>query len=135
MGNWPFNTAYASEYGLEATVSRFGAIEQVERWIYAGIPVIVSVAWNNSAGGQQLAEAPLTWSHGHLLVVRGFTASGDVIVNDPGAGSNAAVPLVGARHEFSRAWFQNPNSSGGIVYLIHPAGWATPGSYAAEGSW
>lgn len=134
-GNWPFNTAYASEYGLEATVSRFGAIEQAERWIEAGIPVIASVAWDNSVGGQRLAGAPLTWSDGHLLVVRGFTASGDVIVNDPAAGSNAAVPRVYERDDFSRAWFRNPNSSGGIAYLIHPAGWATPGSYAAEGSW
>ena len=68
-------------------------------------------------------------------MVRGFTASGDVIVNDPAAGSNAAVPRVYERDEFSGAWFQNPNSSGGIAYLVHPAGWAAPGSHAAGGDW
>jgi hypothetical protein len=103
-GNWPFNTAYASAYGLEATVSRFNSIEQAERRIHAGIPVVASIAWDNRLSGQQLSGAPLTWSNGHLLVIRGFTATGDVIANDPAAGSNAAVPRVYKRNQFSRAW-------------------------------
>ncbi len=47
-GNWPFNTAYASAYGLEAAVSRFSSIEQVERWTEMGVPVVASIAWDNS---------------------------------------------------------------------------------------
>lgn len=134
-GNWPFNTAYASAYGLEGTVSRFAQIEQVERWIDAGIPVIASVAWNNNHSGQRLSGAPLRVSYGHLLVIRGFTRSGDVIVNDPAGADDSKVRRVYDRAEFERAWLRNPYSSGGAVYLIHPRGWATPGSYAARGSW
>jgi Peptidase_C39 like family len=134
-GNWPFNTAYASHFGLEATVSRFGQIEQVERWIDVGIPVVASIAWDNRVSGKQLSGAPLTWSDGHLLVIRGFTSSGNVIVNDPAASSNSGVLRVYDREEFSRAWLKT--GSGGVVYLVHPRGWRIPYSYAAaaQGSW
>jgi Peptidase_C39 like family len=131
-GNWPVNTAYASHFGLEATVSRFGQIEQVERWIDAGIPVIASIAWDNRVSSKQLTGAPLTSSDGHLLVIRGFTSSGDVIVNDPAASSDSGVPRVYDRQEFSRAWLQT--GSGGVVYLVHPGGWRTSYPYAARGS-
>jgi hypothetical protein len=123
-GNWPFNTAYVSAYGLEGTVSRFGQIEQVERWIDVGVPVIASIAWDNRLSSKQLTGAPLTWSDGHLLVIRGFTSSGDVIVNDPAASSDSGVPRVYDRDEFSRAWLET--GSGGVVYLVHPRGWRMP---------
>ncbi len=134
-GNWPFNTAYASRFGLEAAVSRFGAVEQAERWVAAGVPLVASIAWDDGVDGRGLAGAPLARSDGHLLVVRGFTASGDVVVNDPAAPDDAGVPRVYERGELSRAWLTNPGSSGGIVYLVYPSGWPTPGPEAARGSW
>lgn len=126
-GNWPFNTAYASLRGLEAAVSRFGAVEQAERWVGAGVPLVASVAWDNRVGGQELTGAPLARSDGHLLVIRGFTASGDVVVNDPAAPTAAGVRRVYERGELSRAWLTNPHSSGGVVYLAYPPGWPAPG--------
>ncbi len=132
-GNWPFNTAYASAYGLESTVSRFSSIEQVERWIDTGVPVIASVAWDNRSSGSRLSGAPLQRSGGHLMVIKGFTRSGNVIVNDPAASSNAGVPRVYNRAEFSRAWLRT--GSGGVVYLVHPKEWRTPYTWAARGSW
>lgn len=132
-GNWPFNTAYASAYGLESTVSRFSSIEQVERWIDVGIPVVASVAWDNRYSGTRLSGAPLPRSGGHLMVIKGFTRSGDVIVNDPAASSNAGVSRVYNRAEFSRAWLRT--GSGGVVYLVHPKEWRTPYTWAARGSW
>jgi hypothetical protein len=134
-GNWPFNTAYAAAYGLEGTVSRFSSIEQAERWTRWGIPLIASVAWDNRQASTRLSGAPIPVTQGHLLVIRGFTASGDPIVNDPAASSNAAVPRVYDREELERAWMRNPNSSGGVVYLVYPSGHATPPTYAANGSW
>jgi hypothetical protein len=131
-GNWPFNTAYASAYGLQATVSRFSSIEQVERWIEMGVPVVASIAWDNSSGEQQLSGAPLTSSDGHLLVIRGFDSSGNVVVNDPAGGDDSQVRYVYPRDEFTRAWFWG---SGGIVYLVHPRGWSTPDRAHALGSW
>ena len=78
-GNWPFNTAFAATQGLEAVVDRFSSVEQLQGEIAAGRPVVVSVRFK--AG--ELASAPVASTTGHLFVVRGFTAAGDVIVNDP----------------------------------------------------
>lgn len=116
-GNWPFNTAYASAYGLRATVSRFSSIEQVERWIDSGVPVVASIAWDNRYGEQTLSGAPLTSSAGHLLVILGFDSSGNVIVNDPAGSDDSEVRRVYSRDEFARAWF---SGSGGIAYLVYP---------------
>ncbi len=132
-GNWPFNAGYASSLGLRASVNRFGSLPQIERWIHAGIPVIASIAWNNNASGTRLTGAPIPVSSGHILVIRGFTRSGDMIVNDPAASSNSGVTRTYDRAEFARAWLKT--GSGGIVYLVYPNGHGTPGSYAAHGSW
>lgn len=113
-GNWPFNVGYASAFGLGGSVNRFGSLVQVERWIEAGVPVVASVSW----GSGQLSGAPLPASNGHLLVVRGFTRSGDVIVNDPAANSNSSVPRVYDRTQFFNAWMRG---SGGVVYLVYPS--------------
>jgi len=131
-GNWPFNTAYASAYGLEAAVSRFSSIEQVERWTEMGVPVVASIAWDNSYGDQQLLGAALTSSDGHLLVIRGFDSSGNVISNDPAGGEDSQVRRVYRRDEFARAWF---SGSGGVVYLVYPEGWSIPDPAYAQGSW
>jgi len=48
-------------------------------------------------------------------VIIGFTASGDVIANDPAATSDATVRRVYGREAFERAWI---GGSGGVVYLI-----------------
>jgi hypothetical protein len=44
-GNWPFNTAYAAEYGLEAYVTRLRSFTEAEEFIRAGIPLIISVSF------------------------------------------------------------------------------------------
>ena len=112
-GNWPFNTAYASSFGLKASVNRFGSLGQVERWVAAGVPVVASIAWKSG----QLSGAPIPESEGHLLVVRGFDLSGNVVVNDPAGRDDSRVRRVYRRDEFARAW---ASGSGGIAYLIYP---------------
>ena len=72
-------------------------------------------------------------SSGHLLVIRGFTRSGDVIVNDPAADRNTGVRRVYQREEFRKVWFGR--GSGGVAYLVHPEGWHVPGRTQAHGSW
>jgi hypothetical protein len=131
-GNWPFNTAYASALGLEAAVSRFSSIEQVEHWTEMGVPVVASIAWDNGYGNQQLSGAALTSSDGHLLVIRGFDSSGNVVTNDPAGGDDSQVRRVYRRDEFARAWF---SGSGGVVYLVYPVGWSIPDPAYAQGSW
>jgi hypothetical protein len=128
-GNWPFNTAYAASYGLEASVNRFSSLGQAELWTSKKVPVIASISW----GRGDLTGAPIPASSGHLLVIRGFTRSGDVIVNDPAAASNSGVRRVYRRDEFRKAWLEN--GSGGVAYLAHPEGWPVPGRTQAHGSW
>jgi hypothetical protein len=94
--------------------------------------VVASVAWENSSGERQLSGAPLTWSDGHLLVIQGFDSSGNVIVNDPAGSDDSEVRRVYPRDEFVRAWF---SGSGGVVYLVYPAGWSTPDTAYSQGSW
>jgi hypothetical protein len=119
-GNWPFNTAFAAANGLHGKVARLVSLAEVEPWTAAGVPVIASIRF----GAGELAGAPiLTALGGHLLVVRGFTANGEVLVNDPAAASDAGVPRRYDRLQFERVWLGGSN---GLVYLIYPPGWSVP---------
>lgn len=112
-GNWPFNTAYAARYGTDSFVTRLHNLRDAEAFIKAGIPLVASIAFPR--GG--LDGAPISSTPGHLLVIRGFTAGGRVIVNDPAAGSNSTVRRIYSRSQFERAWLKG---SGGVVYVVRP---------------
>lgn len=118
-GNWPFNTAFAASHGLTAYVTRFYSLTDVQRWVQARVPIAISIAF--APGG--LPGAPIPSTDGHLLVVRGFTRTGDPIVNDPAAGSDAGVQMVYPRAALQRAW---QRGSHGTAYVIYPAGWRVP---------
>jgi hypothetical protein len=126
-GNWPFNTAWAASHGYEAYVTRLGSMSQVEQWIKAGVPVIVSYAY----GRGELPGSPYPASGGHIGVVRGFDAKGNVIVNDPAAPSNARVRVVYNRAIFESLWLKH---SRGTVYLVYPKGHPIP-TKNGNGSW
>lgn len=126
-GNWPFNTAWASTYGLGGYVTRMGSMVQIEEWISAGVPVIISYAF----GAGELPGTPISSSDGHIMVVRGFTETGDVVVNDPAASSDAGARIVYDRQKLEDLWLTH---SGGTVYLIYPWGHGVPND-KAHGSW
>ncbi|MEJ7834084.1 MAG: peptidase C39 family protein [Nocardioides sp.] len=111
-GNWPFNTAYAAPLAGKAFVTRLRSLREAEDLIVAGIPVIVSISF--SAG--ELTGAPISATDGHVLVVVGFTDSGDVVVNDPAASASAGVRRIYDRAQFENAWLP---TSGGTAYVIH----------------
>jgi hypothetical protein len=111
-GNWPFNTAYASRFGLDARVLQLGSLNDAERYIAAGVPLVASISHAPGALPGFLNNAG---TNGHLLVIIGFTAIGDVIANDPAAASDATVRRVYGREAFERAWI---GGSGGVVYVI-----------------
>ncbi|SIQ66159.1 C39 family peptidase [Micromonospora avicenniae] len=130
-GNWPFNTAYAASFtGLEGRVTRLHSLDEVERFIAAGIPVVTSQSFLAS----ELDGANYGTS-GHLFVVVGFTADGDVIVNDPASSSNEVVRNVYQREQFEQIWLRTKRinasggvsgGSGGVAYLIKPVDKAWP---------
>lgn len=116
-GNWPFNAAYASHYGLNGEVRQYDSLVPLEYWVKRGVPTVVSIAWNNKSKNPKmhLDGADIDSTGGHLMVVRGFTADGDVIANDPASPTNAAVKHVYKRQQFEYLWL---HASAGVVYLI-----------------
>ena len=118
-GNWPFNAAYAASRGLVADVTQLHNLAEAEPFVRAGIPLVASVAWNSNK-----LDGGIKSTNGHLLVIEGFSADGSkVIVNDPASLDDSVVKHLYDREQFERAWIP---ASGGIVYLIRPAGWPTP---------
>ncbi len=117
-GNWPFNIAYAANFGLQGSVMHFSNFASVEPWIAAKVPLAISVAF----GPGELAGSPISSSPGHLIVVRGFTSTGDVIVNDPAVQADG-MALTYQRAQLERAWQQG---STGIAYVVYPSHWHTP---------
>jgi hypothetical protein len=111
-GNWPFNTAWAASLADHAFVTRLRDLREAEAFVTAGIPLVASVAY--PAGG--LPGAPTHATKGHLVVIRGFTGTGDVVTNDPAAPTERSVRRTYDRTAFERAWLRG---SGGTVYVIH----------------
>jgi hypothetical protein len=114
-GNWAFNTAYAATRDLVAFVTRLRSLAEAEAFLAAGIPLIMSLAFDKD----ELTGAGYD-TKGHLMVLIGFTESGDPIVNDPASHrieSDAAVRTIYRRDEVETLWLR---SSGGVVYVIHP---------------
>ncbi|GAA5142745.1 peptidase C39 family protein [Nocardioides marinquilinus] len=125
-GNWPFNTAYAAPRAGKAFVTRLRSLREAERFIAAGIPLVASVSF----GSGELDGAPIGSTAGHLLVIVGFTQSGDVVVNDPAAETRKGVRRTYDRGQLEDAWL---NGSGGLVYVIrdtaHPLPKRSPGNW------
>ncbi|HEV2294332.1 MAG TPA: C39 family peptidase [Tepidisphaeraceae bacterium] len=111
FGNWNRAVQHAGSLGLDAWIARYRTWDQVKREIAAGRPVIASIRFERGTFPSALYDS----TAGHLLVIRGFTKEGDVIVNDPARqkGGDGAVYKAA---EFARAWFDN----GGVAYIIRP---------------
>jgi hypothetical protein len=111
-GNWSFNTAFAGSFdGMRAYVTRFSDISELEDWIAAGIPVIISARWDLLQDGR-----PDDFN-GHLSVCRGFTENGDLVINDPWTDITVeSVRHIYKRENVRRAWKTSHNT----VYLVYP---------------
>ncbi len=125
-GNWPFNTAYAANHADHAFVTRLRNLREAERFVRAGIPVVASVAF----GRGELDGAPISSTNGHLMVIVGFTATGDVVVNDPAAPRNRGVRRTYDRGQFENAWLPK---SGGLAYIIRTDARKLPAN--SPGNW
>jgi uncharacterized protein YvpB len=126
-GNWPFNTAYAGQYpGMRAYVTRLEDVSELEDWVGAGIPVIISVSsylTNSRTNGPD---------NGHLITCVGFTDNGDVVVNDPGVSvkRNVRARRVYTRENVAKAWKKSKNA----VYLIYPESARIPVNRLGDGA-
>ena len=127
-GNWSFNAAWAATLAGHAFVTRLLDLRDAERFVDAGIPLVASVAYPRGA----LRGAPTRGTDGHLVVIRGFTADGDVVTNDPGAPTERSVRRTYDRGQFERAWLDGP---GGLVYVAHRDDQALPPRPAGAARW
>ncbi|HEY1977191.1 MAG TPA: C39 family peptidase [Candidatus Baltobacteraceae bacterium] len=110
-GNWSFNAAFSGSLGLRAVVGHFRNLDHAQRLIERNLPLVLSYSW---APGE-LPGAPIERSDGHLVVLTGFTSTGDCAVNDPAA---PHVRAVYPRAAIERIWQRN----NGVAFVIAPAG-------------
>jgi len=115
-GNWSFNVAYAGSLGFDARVMRFSSLAGLEPWIAAGVPVALSLGWDEGAG-RPLPGAPIPKSRGHLTRLVGFDGRGDAVMNEPASKDPAGVRRTYPRAFLEARWLE---SSGGTAYLISP---------------
>jgi len=108
-GNWAFNVAYASRFGLRAFVAYLRDLAHARAFLTAGVPLALSIAWEKG----ELDDPPLPESDGHIVVLRGFDANGDPIVNDP---AQVTIRVTYPRAQFERLWLAH----GGVAYVIAP---------------
>ncbi|MEI9960000.1 MAG: C39 family peptidase [Limisphaerales bacterium] len=112
-GNWPFNTAFAGSFnGMRSYVTRLDDLAEVEDWIAAGIPVILSARWDWLLPGRPFDN------DGHLIVCIGFTENGDVVINDPATRleKGESVRRIYKREDVIHSWTKSHNT----VYLVFP---------------
>jgi hypothetical protein len=126
-GNWPYNTAYAATFpGMNGFVTRLRSLTEAERFIAAGIPLVASI--NGTLKGSDFGK-----TSGHLLVISGFEADGDVISDDPAAyAGNSGVRRVYDRANFEKVWL---GGSAGIVYVIYRDGTTLPAHMGPNPNW
>lgn len=121
FGNWAFNAAYAGKRGLTCYVAYLNSLADLKREIAQGYPVVAAVWYRSSEAVDQplpvLHGAPIDYTDGHLVVVRGFKVRNGreyVLVNDPAGGDDAAVYREYAADEFAAAWVN-------VAYILRPA--------------
>jgi hypothetical protein len=112
FGNWGRAVARAGELGLDAWVTRFRNWDAVKTEIARGQLIVASIRFRPG----EFPSAVLPETTGHLIVIRGFTPAGDVIVNDP-ASRERGNGAVYRAEELARAWFDH----GGVGYVIRRA--------------
>jgi hypothetical protein len=109
-GNWTRAIQGAYTFGVAGYLTRVSAWRDVERSIAIGEPLVASIA----AGPGDLAGAPYAETAGHLIVIAGFDADGNVLVADPAAESEAGGVRSYTRAELEKCWI----ARGGTAYVF-----------------
>jgi hypothetical protein len=109
FGNWARAVAWAGENGFDAWVTRYRNWDQVKATLAQGQPIIASIRFDKG----QCPSFVLKQTDGHLIVIRGMTRQGDLIVNDP-VSRDKGNGAVYKASELAKAWFEH----GGVGYII-----------------
>lgn len=112
-GNWPRNIQTAAAFGVPGFLTRISDWTQVQELFEQGLPIIASI----QVAKGELPEAPYPSTAGHLIVLTGFTAEGDVHVNDPACGTEVEGRRVYSRKYLTNVWLSR---TGGTAYILLP---------------
>jgi hypothetical protein len=110
-GNWPRNIQAAYEFGVPGSLVRMQSWWEVGKILETGQPIIISIR----AEKGDLRGAPYESTEGHLIVLRGIDAFGNLIVNDPACGTAEDGKRVYRRSDLTKVWLQATN---GTAYLL-----------------
>jgi len=110
-GNWPRNIQAAYEFGVPGSLARMQSWWEVGKILESGQPIIISIR----AEKGDLRGAPYESTEGHLIVLRGIDAFGNLIVNDPACGTAEDGKRVYRRSDLTKVWLQATN---GTAYLL-----------------
>ncbi len=109
FGNWARGVAQAGEHGLNSWLTRVRSWEEVKSYIAEGTPLIASIRF----GEGEFPSNVMSSTSGHLILIRGMTEEGDLIVNDP-ASPSRGDGVVYVAEELANAWW----GRGGVTYVI-----------------
>lgn len=109
FGNWARAVAWAGENGFDAWVTRYRNWDQVKATLAQGQPIIASIRFDKG----QCPSFVLQQTDGHLIVIRGVTNQGNLIVNDPASREKGNAAIYKSS-ELAKAWFEH----GGVGYII-----------------
>jgi hypothetical protein len=111
-GNWQWAIEAAWLHRCPGALVFFRHWSQVLGCLRIGLPLAASIKFPQ--GKVELPGAPIGHSGGHLIVIRGLTPEGEVLVNDSAAKTVSGVPRSYPLVPLSRAWF----GFSGMGYLI-----------------
>lgn len=110
-GNWSFNVAYSGTLGFRASVVHLFSLDHAMRFIERDLPLAISYHWREG----ELPGTRIAHSDGHVVVLTGFTDTGDCALNDP---AHPDLRVVYPRSAIERIW----QRSGGVAYAVAPVG-------------
>ena len=109
-GNWTFNTAYANARGLDACVTQFKRLSQLDEYVTPDSLVLATIGY----GPGELTDAAIAQTAGHLVVICGWEQE-LIRVADPAAEQASEVLRFYHADEFARVWLSNKS---GMAYLV-----------------
>lgn len=111
-GNWPRSVQCAFAFGVPGYLTRFDDWNAVYSTLEAGQPIIASIGVKSG----QLDGAPYHETSGHLIVLTGFDAHGDLRVNDPAVADPEQGKRVYRKDQLDVVWMLR----GGTAYILLP---------------